>query len=366
MSASNPPNDQPQQLESSFEQETRDALRAVVPNVMPERSLALYARWWQLEAWLRELIYVELRSLYGAMWIEKLRAASGRQTQDAAYRHMSTADSENPLAYLDYSQLMPVIENHWDQLHYALLERKSWDGRQEELKRVRHRIGHIRKSHPDDLGRIEQTLRDLEEGAFIACASYNRRTTPRKDKSSDAVTTGWIAGEHATARRLVRHAEVQYGIGLQVDVSRRPWADWPDDFDGAKGILWHAAFYLRERTVDLHAIWNELRGIHPLLVHVLATDPHQVQFTFSSVDDSDAISDAIGFCFDALIYCSRRRSDLPGIVDMDDHAFMDWRAGVNSIDYRVMSGSGWSFVDETTLPISMFGAGGGVRILPNW
>jgi hypothetical protein len=34
--------------------------------------------------------------------------------------------------------------------------------------RIRHRIGHVRRPHDDDLNRVEQALRDLEHGAFVA------------------------------------------------------------------------------------------------------------------------------------------------------------------------------------------------------
>ncbi|MEV5079346.1 Swt1 family HEPN domain-containing protein [Streptomyces sp. NPDC056159] len=366
MSARDPIEEQRRQLESWLGSESYDALRAVVPSVMPAQSLALYARWWQLEAWLRELIYVELRALYGAKWLDKLRAASGRQTQDAAYKHMSTADSENPLAYLDYSQLLEVIENHWGQFEYALLESGSWTGRQEELKRVRHRIGHIRKPHRDDLARIEQTLRDLEQGAFIACAAYNKRILPSPKKFKDAMTAGWISGEHPTAQRLIRHADIQYGVGLEVRVSRRPWASWPEDLENAEGLFWHADFYSRDRAVDVHHLWNEIRGIRPLIVHMLVSHPHHVEFTFSSIDDSVGTADVLGACFDALLYSLRHGSRAQQGAGLDDQGFAEWRSRTESIDYRIMSSSGWSIVSEDTIPISMFGAGGHVELLPEW
>jgi hypothetical protein len=174
------------------------AVAAVVPHYMSARSLALYARWWQLETWLRELAYVELRSLAGKGWTDKLSAASGRQAADAAHTHMAGADNENPLAYLDYSQIVEVMADHWDQFRLGLLERGSWEGRQDDLKRIRHRIGHLRRPHRDDLSRLEQTLRDLERGAFIALASYNRRDTPDPQHHDDPVTQGWIKGRHET------------------------------------------------------------------------------------------------------------------------------------------------------------------------
>jgi hypothetical protein len=118
-----------------------DAVRTAARLGVPTASLALYARWWQLEAWLRELVYVELRALHGREWGDVVRAASGRQSADASYTHMQGADNKNPLAYLDYSQIVSLIDEHWDTFEYALLTKKAWDGRQEELKRIRHRIG---------------------------------------------------------------------------------------------------------------------------------------------------------------------------------------------------------------------------------
>src|SRR5260370_8810285 len=101
---------------------------------------------------------------------------------------MMSTDAENPLAYLDYSQLRQLIEDNWTQFAPALIHRPTWDGRQDELARIRHRIGHMRRPHQDDLSRIEQTLPDLERGAFIACASYNRANIPNSDKYNAALT----------------------------------------------------------------------------------------------------------------------------------------------------------------------------------
>ncbi|MFC8615536.1 Swt1 family HEPN domain-containing protein [Micromonospora purpureochromogenes] len=337
------------------------ALVAAVANQMPAQSLALYARWWQLETWLRELAYVELRGRYGAAWVDAVKAASGRQQQDAAFTHMSGADNENPLAYLDYSQLLEVMGRHWDQFAYALLEQGSWNGRQDELKRIRHRIGHLRRPHADDLGRLEQTLRDLERGTFIALASYNRRRFVDEQKHDDPVTRGWIRGEHPTAKRLLQHAERQYETTLLVRTSRRPWAPQPERLAQAPGTFWHASFYMRGRTVDVRRLWYDscLQSVRPLLVHLLADDPMHVAFTFSAADDPEAISNAIGDAFDAVLSVSRRG-------EPDDHYLDRWQDRARGIDYRVLTESGWNIVDESTVPISNFGAGGQTESSPAW
>src|SRR4051794_32495751 len=106
--------------------ETLRALEAASADGLPLRSVSLYARWWQLETWLRELVYVELRARDGQKWVDSVRAAIGRQYQDAAFTHMSSADSANPLAYLDYSQLIQVIDADWDLFSYAVLNKPSW------------------------------------------------------------------------------------------------------------------------------------------------------------------------------------------------------------------------------------------------
>lgn len=340
---------------------TENVLRAAVGGSMPPRALASYARWWQLETWLRELVYLELRARYGQSWIEEVRVATGRLGQDAAYTHMAGADNDNPIAYLDYSQLVEVTARHWDLLGYALLERHSWDGRQDELKRVRHRIGHLRRPHQDDPGRLEQTLRDLERGAFIALASYNRRREPDPRNHDDPVTGTWLGQRHPTAQDLVRHAEERYGTRLVLRVSRRPWVRWPVDFEQAPGVLWHAEFLLRGRTVDPRALWRDssVSAARPLLVHMLADDPSHVGFTFAAADEPQDVADAIGNVLDAVL-----RASQPG--GFEDGSWQRWQRCAGNLDYRVMSGTGWNIVNEGTVPISLFGAGGGVQAAPAW
>jgi hypothetical protein len=342
--------------------DSRAALKAVAPNAMPGAALASYARWWQLEAWLRELVYVELRALYGQHWQAAVKASLDRQVADQAFTHMAAADTQNPLAYLDYSQLASIIAGHWPQLEPSLITKASWDGRQEDLKRIRHRIGHVRRPHTDDLNRLEQTLRDLERGAFIALASYNRRTMPDSTHHKGAVTDGWIRGRHEVARRLIDHAERQYDTRLVVRASRRPWCPRiPADLDGAEGVLWHADFYLRGGLVDARRLWHDsqLDRLRPLLVHLLADWPAHISFTFAAKDDGSEVADAIGDAFDAVLMVMDR-----GAWDDDD--LDQWRARARGVDFRVLHGTGWNIVDDSTLPISNFGAGGGVESAPSW
>lgn len=337
------------------------AVTAVAQGGMPEAAMATYARWWQLETWLRDLVYLELRAKYGAAWQSVVALATGRQRKDGRFTHMSGADSSNPLAYLDYSNLIQVIESNWDLFAHALIEQKSWQGRQPELLQIRHRIAHLRTPHHDDLKRLEQTLRDLELGAHIAYSSYNRRWRPVS--WTDAVTDGWLRSTHQDARRLIRHASMQYDTTITVEASARPWAMEKNSTAPpapGPGFLWHAEFSLRGRSLDIPRLWRDqhLRSVKPYLVHLVALDESAVGFTFSAVDPDTEIADAIGLAFDAvLIAADRGPSELNSAV---------WRQRAASTDYRVVPTYGWGLVEESMVPISIFAAGGAVHDSPTW
>jgi hypothetical protein len=204
-------------------------------------------------------------------------------------------------------------------------------------------------------------LRDLERGAFIAFASYNDRRPLNLERHHGVVIDGWLLGQHPTAQRLVEHAARQYETNLQLNVSRRPWSVWPSDLDNAAGALVHVEFSMRRRIIDARTLWHDdaLSRVRPLLVHLLADDPSHVEFTFSTVDDPEAISDAIGRILEAVIMVSRA-----GNVD---EAYLDrLRRRARNVDYRVLSATGWNIVDDSTLPISSFGAGRNVESAPPW
>jgi hypothetical protein len=163
----------------------------------------------------------------------------------------------------------------------------------------------MRIPHQDDLTRIEQTLRDLERGAFIACASYNSTIIPSADKQNDAVSFGWLRQNHPTAR-LIEHAADQYGTQLLLRAGRRPWAKWPDSMSNPAGILWHVSFLMRNRRVDVSDFWHA-RGFaiaKPLVVHLVADDPSMISLTFAAADDDQAIADAIGGALETLLSVS--------------------------------------------------------------
>lgn len=326
---------------------------------LSEKALVLYGRWWQLEDWLRQLAYVELRAKYGRSWSTNIGGSTSNQDKDAEWTHMLARDNENPLAYLDFPKLSDLMIAEWDIFKVALPRLETWKSHASELNMVRRRIAHLRLAHSDDLARLEQALRDLERGAFITLATYNTRWPPQSASDPDPIVDGWIKKTHDDAQRLIDHANRQYEVSFDLRISRRPWAGSQGVPPGpGPGKLWHAEFY-STRPIDLAKLWRTGSFAKPrdLVIHVEANSPNSVSFTFADVDDHDEIADAIGNAFDAI---------LTARVRIDETSHYEWQRAARELNYRIAAGSGWNIVNETTLPISIFGSGGSIQEFPRW
>jgi len=321
---------------------------------IPAESIALYSRWWQLETWLRSLCYLELKARDGNNWSNALpQQAAKRGVKDQRHHHMVSPDAQARLAYLDASQLLELIENEWSLFGGYLLAEEVWRGRIAELLNIRNRIGHCRRPHHDDLARLEQTLRDLEAGAFRAAAYLNRTDVPVRDLD-DPLVEAWMRWKHPDARRLVDHADRQYDVQFSLHYSARPWAPSREEHDpisGTQGFLWHASWLLRNAGLDLRAFWedSQVQAVKDLLVFVSSDSPAQLEVTFSAVDDHQVTADAIGSCFDALL-----ETEIRWGRPMRDYE--RWAQLHADLDPRVQVSTTWSIVSDSTVPIKIFGA----------
>lgn len=332
--------------------EVRRAMKAGWTNGMPALASALYGRWWQLESWLRSLVYVELRSARGKSWVDALpKISEDRQIGDEEFHHMPTPDAQNRLAYADASTLFKITFENWDIFKSSLPPRNIWSGRVDELKAIRNRIGHCRRPHGDDLVRLEQTLRDLEGGAFRSTSAFNNQWHAN-EQWTDAVADGWVRKHHDTAIRLINHAELQYDTIFELRYSRRPWAGSlhrDSSIVGVPGHIWHAFWYCRGgRPFHLDKFWRDIESCRETVLTVCADSPSSLNVAFSSMDDPNIIADAIGRCFDAALYSIGH--------GLDNQDYLLWRDQYADLDSRIHAGTPWSSVDESMRGVSIFGA----------
>jgi hypothetical protein len=301
---------------------------------VPPDALAFYGRWWQLESWLREVVYVELRAKYGPAWTEHLSGrAPTRAERDQRNEYMASADAGELLAYADVSDLFDLIEDHWNLFEPLLPPRLRWQGTADELRDMRNRNAHCRRPHRDDLARLEQTLRNLEPGARRFYTSYTNDQWLSRD-SHDRLARAWVDGKHDTARRLLQHAARQYDVHFRLGYSVRPWADAPDPdrVSGTAGVLWKPSWILGgPHTVRPADLWRRLRDRHAnlLLIHVVV-DLSQVTAAMSALNEPDDVADEIGRLFDDVLMRGRTVS-IENADDIGEDYFRNWRRGVEEL-----------------------------------
>jgi hypothetical protein len=312
------------------------ALQAAIGSGVPAAAIAGYGRWWQVENYLRQLAYTVLRAAFGRAWTTHLSGASGRARRDRVNAYMASPDADELLAYADVSDLFNLIEDHWDLFEAFLPPRTRWLGTAEELLALRHRSAHCRRPHPDDLGRLEQALRDFESGARHFYSSYLRTTGVFK-KNSDPVVSAWVGSEHEDAQRLIAHAQSQYEVEFRLGWSKLASAGWVTDdaISGAPGYIWHATWFLRRdelRPVDL---WEDLtNAVRSSPIHIIQSSSMHVVATFAAVDDPTEVADAIGSVFDAILTRSR---DFGEPADSEEWS-QRWREGADSLPQIVQVG----------------------------
>lgn len=324
---------------------TEQSISRAVSSGVPDRALAGYARWWQLETWLRLLVFLELMAARGSTWTDLLsERAIGRWTRDGINSYMGSVDADNPLTYLDSSELFELIDRDdiWDLFEPGLLPRVRWRGVTDEMNALRHRLAHCRRPHPDDLGRQEQTLRDLEVGARRVLETFNQQSRLWSAEEDD-LTRGWIDHLHPDAIRLLSHAASNYSTEFELRSSRRPW-------DGKRsGRLWHAEWRTSDGYFNLRQFWEngELDEYRRFVVFVCQNFPTEVSISFSAADAPASLADAVGAIFDMLLSSRGRHPD--------DRFWATWDRGLNNLDYRLQVKSAISLATADS-PFSIFSA----------
>lgn len=289
-------------------EQTIDRLVAALDKGVPATSLGAMARWWQLESYLRQLVYIQLKALHGADWEAPLKQQPRYYQQTAtASGYMASADDGHLLSHLGVSRLFDLIEDHWEQCEHGIgLPLPVWKGRVEELTPIRHRLAHCRRAHTDDARRIEQLLRDLEPGANRALRSYVDWRPVNRD-IDDPVVEAWVRYGHPDAV-LVEHGRNNKGINFHLEASHLPWSTVADGcIAGSPGFFWAMNVHLDRPHIHLEDYWEEqtVQNLLPLAGHLIRPDASQIVVTLPATLDPTVTADAIGAFFRSVFDATR-------------------------------------------------------------
>ena len=157
---------------------------------VPIYVLNTYSRLWQLETWLRTLVYAELRALLGNDWAREFPTELKAFQADKSLTHMPTPEM-NALSYAQLAKLTELIDRHWQCFSVYFPPRDLWLTKIKEVAQIRHRVAHFRIGHKDDLPRLKQFLRDIDQGFWRFCTSYND-TNPILPQDSNTVAKHFL------------------------------------------------------------------------------------------------------------------------------------------------------------------------------
>ena len=309
-----------------------DEIPSWVPADLQRERLWTYALLWNFEIWLRMMVYVELRARYGDAWEARLKKgrAQGAQTQDEKLSHMPTRE-RLPTSYMQLKGLLSTVTEEWPLFEPYFPPQNIWEARMEEVQQIRHRVAHFRVGHKDDQRRIKQVLRDIDEGFWRFCTSYNthRSVLPAQ---KDPVTREFLhldpfpwkkGGDGVWARTGM--ADPNLGMAVMIEVSRREWAeDVPDDeICGKPGFLYDVRLVARDRRVfDYASFLTTTERVHPSICHIcLEGGSDQVRITIPSILGAAAINDIVTTLVTAAEYALR-----PGIRTTTPRSVMDGSA----------------------------------------
>ena len=267
---------------------------------LPERVIETYARLWQLEIWLRRMVYVEFRAAYGDEWENHIatKKAKDSRSADRRLKYMPTPEHDL-LSYSTFGEVCFTIENQWNYFQPYLPPKDLWTAKLAEIKQIRNRVSHFRRGHHDDLLRTIQLLRDLDQGFWHFCTSYND-TFPVLPPSEDPVIHNFIhlnpfpyqkVGDNKWA--IMGIADPNAWFAVNIEIISRPWISRSINYpiEGKEGFLYKVVIVGRQqRTFDYRRYFDDTKTLHKHFVYMIPDiSSNSLEVTIPSVLGKDQI-----------------------------------------------------------------------------
>ncbi len=273
---------------------------------LTQESVAAFARLSELEFWLREMIYLELKTCYGEMWwqevLQAFRHRGGIQVDrsfeaDKRHAHMVTPETD-PLWYVSFEVLLKILfaPKFWNRFKVYLTTKQLLRVKFTEITAIRNRVAHGRRLHALDLSRLESFMNDLDKGFWRFCTSYN---SMYYSKDAEQLSKNANNGNYARS------------IQIQVTESKRPSAAKGIAIKKRVGRFFHVQVTGSnlDRYFDYSRILKWTKPRHKSILHIILDSfQHGLDLTIPAVLANDRITDIVKDFADA---CANSCSVVP-------------------------------------------------------
>lgn len=247
-----------------------------VPELSGDR-LIIYARLWQFETWLRQMVYVELRAKYGDDWNKHLKGnVDHARDSDQLLTHMPTPEKME-LSFVSFGALVKTIYEEWALFEEFLPPQNIWNARIEEVSQIRNRIAHFRKGHIDDYQRVVQLMRDVDKGFFEFCTSLNKFLYSLSRDTSDPVIHEFAPLNPYIKRDIPDTKDNIYThfagkFEIKIDIVKRPWIGIPENFTqviGQPGFFYALNIHEHDgREFHYEDLLKSTKSIHQHILYI--------------------------------------------------------------------------------------------------
>jgi hypothetical protein len=285
---------------------------------VPTNASHLFRLCWQLESWLRIMVYVELRSARPDWEAPLMRVAKKwpptTLIRDKSLHHMVTPHRA-AISYLSFGELWEVITDcgAWPMFQPYFPPRDNTDARIKEVKAIRNRIAHFREPHPRDVDRLVLFARDMEPGIRRFCSRYTQGLV-FSDVSKDPVFTalesdwdhrgyktellrgncGWLYAPHPHRMDPLLHASL--------DVLAHPecTSHYP------VGTVYAITMNAHSQRLDAVQFFDRTRALHNEMIHIiLSPDSTRLTVTIPAIHGVEKTTDMVLDVLYAGVACSR-------------------------------------------------------------
>jgi len=264
-----------------------------VPPEVSGDTLKAFLRLYQLETWIREMVYLELKSYYGMDWLSEaenalararvnVRMADRSAARDRKHQHISTPETDP--WYVSFDSLLKIIYDRrmWKLFASYFTTKTVFRVRLEEVFPIRNRVAHCRTLHAYDLDRLTQFLRDFDQGFWRFCATYG-------DK--------YVFVDRLSKNSVFEHFATVRDPNLDITYSARPYTgNRAPRRELGPGFNYDVTITTQHwgRYFEYEGILKATRSWHRYVLHIMLDSfQHTLRVTFPGTLDSTTVIEAI-------------------------------------------------------------------------